>query len=695
MKWNAWTALQKEIDSTKNRHLRDLFESDPSRVKRFTLSAAGWTLDYSRHRVTPAVMTLLHDLPKEAGLGAAIEAMFRGEKINTTENRSVLHTALRNQSGGNLFVDGADVMPPIQAELEKMALFADDLRRNKVKSASGRSFRYIVNIGIGGSDLGPAMACEALKPYARQAFKMFFVSNVDPTHLSETLTDGFQGLKADQTLFVIVSKTFTTKETMANARAARQWLFKGFGLTGDEEQDNAIDPDGSLRRDITAKHFVAVSARDWPSNEFPQKTLENLDDFGIDRERMLFGFWDWVGGRYSLPSAAGLSLVLCVGFNTFRRFQRGYHLMDLHFRKAPFDKNMPVILALLGILYRNGYGAESHAILPYSQSLARLPAYLQQLDMESNGKSATRDGSRAAWQTGPVIWGEPGTNGQHSFFQLIHQGTSLVPCDFIGFVKPHNELGKTYENIVNDQHRLLMANFFGQTHALAFGETAEETRARCEAKYGEKFDESCLPFNAFPGNHPTSTLLADQLTPEALGALIALYEHKVFVQGILWDILSFDQPGVELGKIGADKILPALSPSGDAPDFDPSTNFLINLYRARNAHLDKLAEQKAIQVENQKAKNKLAKATAEEEAAAMEEEEAVAMEEEEAVVMEEATGEEMAGEEIPEETVAEDAVVEEAIVGEPIAEAAVAEDAVVEEAIVGEPIAGEANPPEE
>ncbi|MCL1888403.1 MAG: glucose-6-phosphate isomerase, partial [Kiritimatiellaeota bacterium] len=324
MKWNAWTAVQKEIDNTRNRRLRDLFDADPNRVKRFTLSAAGWTLDYSKHRVTPALMTLLNDLPKEAGLSGAVESMFKGEKINATENRPVLHTALRNLSGGNLFVDGADVMPPIQAELEKMALFADDLRRNKVKGASGRSFRNIVNIGIGGSDLGPAMACEALKPYARRAFRMFFVSNVDPTHLSETLRE----LKADQTLFVVVSKSFSTQETMANANAAKEWIFNHYGLNGE------TDPDGSLRKATAANHFVAVSACDWPSNEFPQKTLDALDAFGIDREKMLFRFWEWVGGRYSLPSAAGLSLMLYVGSNTFRRYQRGYHLMDLHFRKT-------------------------------------------------------------------------------------------------------------------------------------------------------------------------------------------------------------------------------------------------------------------------------------------------------------------------------------------------------------------------
>ena len=613
MNWSNWPAILNEIERTRNRHIRDLFAADPTRAKRYTINAAGWTLDYSKHRFTPAIMTLLNDLPKEAGLSEWIEKMFRGEKINESEKRSVLHTALRNQFGGNIFVDGADIMPPIQAELDKIALFADDLRRSKIKSASGRSFRYIVNIGIGGSDLGPAMACEALKPYARQAFKMFFVSNVDPAHLSTVLTDGFHGLKADQTLFVVVSKTFTTQETMANAEFAKQWLFKGFGLTGDKETDDAIDPDGALRKDITAKHFIAVTSREWPANEFSPEKIARLDAFGIDKEKMLFSFWDWVGGRYSLPCAAGLSLALCVGFNYFRRFQRGYHLMDLHFRKAPLDKNMPVIMALLGVFYRNGYGAESHAVLPYSQYLSRFPAYLQQLDMESNGKSTASDGAEVKYQTGPVIWGEPGTNGQHSFYQLIHQGTSLIPCDFIGFCRPHNVLGKAYEKTINEQHQLLMANFFGQTRALAFGESEEDALARCKAmakKDGKDFDEKFLPHNRFHGNHPTSTLLADQLTPETFGALVALYEHKVFVQGILWDILSFDQPGVELGKVYARTISKTLPLDAPAPDFDPSTNALINLYRERNIHLNKIAEQKAIQVENQKAKNKMAKEAA-------------------------------------------------------------------------------------
>ncbi len=533
MKWTSWPAIQKEIDATRNRHLRDLFAADPKRADRFTLSAAGWTLDYSKHRVTPALMTLLQDLPKEAGLRDAIEHMFKGDKINVTENRAVLHTALRNRSGGNIFVDGADVMPAIDAELEKMGAFADKIRRSQWKGATGKSIRHIVNIGIGGSDLGPAMACDALKPFGRRTLKMHFVSNVDATHLAETLRD----LKPEQTLFIIASKTFTTQETMTNALSAREWLVKKLG------------------EDAVAKHFVAVSTN-----------AEKVAQFGINTDNM-FIFWDWVGGRYSLPSAIGLPLMIYIGAKNFGRFLRGYHLMDRHFRTVPFDKNLPVLLALLGILYRNGYNAETHAVLPYDQYLARFPAYLQQLDMESNGKSTTRDGQPVTWQTGPVIWGEPGTNGQHSFYQLIHQGSSLIPADFIGFCKSHNPLG--------DHHDKLMSNFFAQTQALAFGKTPEACRA-------DNVPEALVPFKTFHGNHPTSTLLADQLTPETLGSLIALYEHKVFVQGIIWDIYSFDQWGVELGKVLAGKILPELT-SDTELTHDASTNALIARYREKRA----------------------------------------------------------------------------------------------------------------
>ena len=581
MKWNAWPTIQKEIDATRNRHLRDLFDADgEGRVKRFTLNAAGWTLDYSKHRITPAIMTLLQDLPKEANLGDWIERMYKGDKINASENRSVLHTALRNQSGGNIFVDGKDVMPAIQAELEKMGTFVETVRRSQCKGASGRTIRNIVNIGIGGSDLGPAMACEALKPFSRRQLRMFFVSNVDGSHLAETLRD----LKADQTLFIITSKTFTTQETMTNAASAKAWMFGQMGLSNDNEVNDQIDPDGAMRKDIIAKHFVAVSAREWPSNEFKKDTIEELEKFGIDIENRVFSFWEFVGGRYSLPSAVGLSLMLWIGADKFRRVLKGYHLMDLHFRKTPFDKNMPVIMALLGILYRNGYNAESHAVLPYDQYLSRFPAYLQQLDMESNGKSTAQDGSPATWQTGPLIWGEPGTNGQHSFYQLIHQGTSLIPCDFIGFCRPHNTLGSQFDPLINDHHDKLMANLFAQTKALAFGETTEETAARCA-----KTPEAFLPFNTFNGNHPTSTLLADQLTPETFGALIALYEHKVFVQGVLWDIFSFDQPGVELGKVYAKAILKKIKGCPDAPELDASSNALIALLLEKRAKAAQLA----------------------------------------------------------------------------------------------------------
>ena len=594
MKWTTWPAIQKEVEATRNRQIRDLFDKDATRAKRYTVSAAGWTLDYSKHRFTPAIMTLLQDLPKEANLRERIDEMFRGDKINFTEGRSVLHTALRNQSGGNLFVDGRDVTPEVDAELARLGAFAEKVRRSQCKGASGRTIRNIVNIGIGGSDLGPAMACEALKPYSRRQLRMFFVSNVDGSHLSETLRD----LKADQTLFIIVSKTFTTQETMTNAATAKKWLLIKFGLTGDEAVDNTIDPDGSLRKSIIASHFAVATSREWPSNEIPAKTIAALDAFGIDRENMLFTFWDWVGGRYSLPSAAGLSLMFWIGADKFRRVLKGYHFMDLHFKKAPFHENMPVIMALLGILYRNGYGAETHAVLPYDQYLSRFPAYLQQLDMESNGKRVDRDGKPVASQTGPVIWGEPGTNGQHSFYQLIHQGTSLIPCDFIGFCRGHNLMGKQFEADFNDHHAKLMSNFFGQTQALAFGKTPEQCRE-------DGVPENLIPYKTFPGNHPTSTLLADQLTPETFGALVALYEHKVFVQGILWDINSFDQWGVELGKALAGKILPQLTQNA-ALENDPSTNALITLYHQKRAHAALIAEQKAIQLANQKAARKAA-----------------------------------------------------------------------------------------
>jgi glucose-6-phosphate isomerase len=532
MNVDAWKAVETELAATRNLHLRDLFAKDSSRASRFTVEAAGWTLDYSKNRITPALMRRLIELAEASDLKKWIDAMFSGEAINETENRAVLHTALRNRPDRPVYVKGQDVMPDVQAVLDAMSLFADRVRAGKWLGHTGKRIKYIVNIGIGGSDLGPAMAFQALKPFSRRTLAMHFVSNVDATHLVEALKE----VKAEQTLFIVASKTFTTQETMTNAMSARAWLIEKLG---DEK--------------AVAKHFVAVSTN-----------AEKVKAFGIDTANM-FGFWDWVGGRYSLPSAIGLPLMLAIGPRHFQKMLKGYYKMDRHFATAPFSRNLPVILALLGILYSNGYGAESYAVLPYDQYLARLAAYLQQLDMESNGKSVDRQGRRVAYSTGPIVWGEPGTNGQHAFYQLIHQGTRMIPCDFIGFCASHNPVG--------DHHDKLMANFFAQTEALAFGKTADQCRA-------ENVSESLVPHKTFEGNHPTNTLLAEKLTPETFGALIALYEHKVFTQGIIWNIFSFDQWGVELGKVLASKVLAELA-AGESPVLrhDASTNALIQRYR--------------------------------------------------------------------------------------------------------------------
>ncbi|MFA6633442.1 MAG: glucose-6-phosphate isomerase [Kiritimatiellia bacterium] len=533
MNQQAWQAVANEIEATRELHLRDLFEKDPSRAERFALEAAGWTLDYSKNRITPALMRRLVELAEASDLKRWIDAMFAGEAINETEGRAVLHTALRNRPDRPVFVNGQDVMPEVHAVLAAMGAFAERVRKGQWLGHTGKRIKYVVNIGIGGSDLGPAMACQALKPFAKRSLAMHFVSNVDGTHLAETLRE----VKAEQTLFIVASKTFTTQETMTNAMNARAWLV---GQLGSET--------------AVAKHFVAVSTN-----------AEKVAAFGIDTANM-FGFWNWVGGRYSLPSAIGLPLMLAIGPRHFQKMLKGYHKMDRHFATAPLSRNMPVVMGLLGILYANGYGAESYAVLPYDQYLARLAAYLQQLDMESNGKSVDRQGRRVGYSTGPIVWGEPGTNGQHAFYQLIHQGTRLIPCDFIGFCKTHNPLG--------DQHDKLMANFFAQTEALAFGKTAEQCRA-------EGVPEALVPHKTFEGNHPTNTLMADQLTPETFGALIALYEHKVFTQGIIWNIFSFDQWGVELGKVLAAKVLVELT-LNERPllRHDASTNALIARYRA-------------------------------------------------------------------------------------------------------------------
>ena len=527
--------LEQAMAASKAKTIKELFAEDAKRAEKFTVSAAGWTLDYSKNRIDAAAMKSLVKMAESAGLKAEIEKMFTGDKINRTEDRAVLHTALRNcDPEAKVIVDGKDVMPDVRDVLAKMGAFAEKVRKGEHKGFTGKRIKYVVNIGIGGSDLGPVMANLALAPFAKRSLKCFFVSNVDATHLAEILRE----VKADQTLFIVASKTFTTQETMTNALSARAWLLEKIPA------DNA--------NDVVSKHFVAVSTN-----------AEEVSKFGIDTANM-FGFWDWVGGRYSLPSAIGLSLMLYIGPRNFAKLLKGYWKMDCHFRTAKFEKNLPVILALLGILYSNGYGAESYAVLPYDQYLSRFPAYLQQMDMESNGKSVTKDGEPVAYATGPIEWGEPGTNGQHSFYQLIHQGTHLIPCHFIGFCKSHNPIG--------DHHDKLMANFFAQTEALAFGKTAEQCRA-------EGDPEELVPFKTFDGNRPTNTLLADMLTPETLGALVALYEHKVFTQGVIWNIFSFDQWGVQLGKVLAKNVLKDLTAAEPALEHDSSTNALIMRYR--------------------------------------------------------------------------------------------------------------------
>ena len=535
----AWKKVAAAVAASRRKTIADLFAEDPRRVERCTAKAAGWTLDWSKNRVDRRTWRALLKLAASANVKAEIERMFSGEKINRTENRAVLHTALRNcDPAAKVFVDGHDVMPDVRATLDRMVAFAERIRSGEHRGATGKIIRYIVNIGIGGSDLGPVMAKIALTPYGRRSIRCFFVSNVDSTHLAETLRQ----IKADQTLFIVASKTFTTQETMTNALSARAWLLEHIP--------------GANPGDVVARHFAALSTN-----------ADAVSKFGIDLANM-FGFWDWVGGRYSLPSAIGLSLMIYVGPRSFRRLLRGYWRMDRHFRKAPLERNMPVILALLGILYINAYGAESYAVLPYDQYLSRFPAYLQQMDMESNGKSVDRAGHRVAYATGPIEWGEPGTNGQHSFYQLVHQGTHLIPCDFIGFCRTHNPIG--------DHHAKLMANFIAQTEALAFGKTADECRA-------EGVPEALVPHKTFEGNRPTNTLVADELNPKTFGALIALYEHKVFTQGVIWNVFSFDQWGVQLGKVLAGKVLKELvADKAPALAHDSSTNALIERFRKAN-----------------------------------------------------------------------------------------------------------------
>jgi glucose-6-phosphate isomerase len=531
----AWKALETHYQKIHDLQLRQLFADDPARGERFTVETGGIFLDYSKNRITDETLKLLIQLAEESGLRTRIDAMFSGEKINITENRAVLHVALRAPKGESIFVDGEDVVPGVHAVLDQMAAFADRVRSGAWKGHTGKRIRNVINIGIGGSDLGPVMAYEALKHYSQRDITFHFVSNVDGTDFAEAVRD----LNPDETLFLVASKTFTTLETMTNAHSARDWSLAGLG--GDEK--------------AVAKHFVAISTN-----------AKEVTKFGIDTANM-FEFWDWVGGRYSMDSAIGLSTMLAIGPDNFRAMLDGFHQMDEHFRTAPFASNLPVLMGLLTVWYTDFFDAQTMAVLPYEQYLKRFPAYLQQLTMESNGKHVTLDGTRVTTETGPIYWGEPGTNGQHSFYQLIHQGTRLIPCDFIGFYKTLNSLGR--------HHDILMANVFAQAEALAFGKTAEQVKA-------EGTPDWLVPHRVFEGNRPSNVILAEQLTPEVLGKLIALYEHSVFTQGTIWSIDSFDQWGVELGKVLAQRIIGELeSATEPALAHDTSTTNLIRRYRKK------------------------------------------------------------------------------------------------------------------
>jgi glucose-6-phosphate isomerase len=532
-KRNGWSALASHYKKVSELHLRQLFADDPQRGERMTLEAAGLYLDYSKNRATDETLKLLVQLAHESGLRERMDAMFSGEKINVTEKRAVLHVALRAPKGASILVDGKNVVPEVHSVLDKMADFSSRVRIGAWKGYTGKQIRNVINIGIGGSDLGPVMAYEALKHYSDRAMTFRFISNVDGTDFAEAVRD----LDPAETLFIVSSKTFKTLETMTNAHSARSWSLAGLG-----NDDKSV-----------AKHFVAVSTN-----------AAEVTKFGIDAANM-FEFWDWVGGRYSMDSAIGLSTMLAIGPENFRAMLNGFHQMDEHFRTAPFEANLPVLMGLLAIWYNDFFGAQTVAVLPYEQYLKRFPAYLQQLTMESNGKHITLNGKEVRRDTGPIYWGEPGTNGQHSFYQLIHQGTRLIPCDFIAFARPLNPLGQ--------QHDLLLANVFAQTEALAFGKTPEQVKA-------EGTPDWLVPHRVFEGNRPTNTILAEQLTPETLGKLVALYEHSVFTQGVLWNIDSFDQWGVELGKVLAQRIIPELeNPAEPVLKHDSSTNTLIRRYR--------------------------------------------------------------------------------------------------------------------
>jgi len=529
----AWKALEAHYKKVRKLHLRRLFAGDPARGARMTAESAGIYLDYSKNRITDETMKLLVQLAEESDLRARIDAMFHGEKINTTEKRAVLHVALRTPKSARIVVDGKNVVPEVHAVLDKMADFCNRVRSGTWKGHTGKRIRNVINIGIGGSDLGPVMAYEALKHYSDRTMQFRFVSNIDGTDFAEATRD----LDAEETLFIVSSKTFSTLETMTNAHTARDWSIAR--LSGDPK--------------AVAKHFVAVSTN-----------AAKVSEFGIDTANM-FGFWDWVGGRYSMDSAIGLSTMLACGPDNFRAVLDGFHHMDEHFRTAPFEKNLPVLMGLLAVWYNDLFGAQTVAVLPYDQYLKRFPAYLQQLTMESNGKHVTLDGAAVTCETSPIYWGEPGTNGQHSFYQLIHQGTRLIPCDFISFIEPLNPLGR--------HHDILLANVFAQAEALAFGKTPKQVKA-------EGTPDWLVPHRVFEGNRPSNTILAQRLTPETLGKLVALYEHSVFTQGVIWSINSFDQWGVELGKVLAQRIIPELE-SADEPTLqhDGSTNNLIRRYR--------------------------------------------------------------------------------------------------------------------
>jgi len=536
---STWRQLQAHRKTWNSLHLRDLFAQDRRRFERFSVRLDDLLLDYSKNLVNAETMKLLVQLARENGIELMREAMFNGDRINLTEDRAVLHTALRNRSERPVLVDGSDVMPEVRRVLKQMRGFVSQVRSGKWKGYTGEAITDIVNIGIGGSDLGPAMVCQALAPYGKKGLNAHFVSNVDPTHLAEVL----KRVQPATTLFVVASKTFTTQETLANAHAARAWFLRA-----------------AKKPAAVAKHFVAVSTN-----------AAEVSAFGIDTANM-FGFWDWVGGRYSLWSAIGLPIALYVGMDHFEDLLAGGFDMDEHFLDAPLDRNMPVLMALIGLWYNNFWDAQAYAVLPYDQYLARFPAYLQQLDMESNGKSVRRDGKPVKLSTGPILFGEPGTNGQHAFYQLIHQGTKLVPCDFLAAAEPHNP--------VADQHEILLANCFAQTEALMKGKTAEEARAELAATGMKKAEiKDLLPHKVFPGNRPTNTLLYRKLTPRTLGRLIALYEHKVFVQGVIWNVNSYDQWGVELGKQLAKVILPEIKADRPAKGHDASTNGLIDYCR--------------------------------------------------------------------------------------------------------------------